>query len=148
MNKKIQKYWMLVASKNHVLRGIEEGIAQACHGKAQPLQRMNVGDDIIYYSPKFEFGKNISCQEFTAIGFVSGEGVYTHDMGNGFIPHRRDIRYLSGTPYQIKPLIEKLQFVVDKKQWGYKFRFGAFEISETDFKLIAREMRTSLHETP
>jgi hypothetical protein len=30
MNKKNQRYWMLVASKNHVLRGIEEGIAQAC----------------------------------------------------------------------------------------------------------------------
>jgi hypothetical protein len=141
MNKQIHRYWMLVASKNHVLHGIEEGIAQACHGKPQPLKRMNVGDGIIYYSPKFEFEKNIPCQEFTAIGMVSGEEVYPFDMGNGFIPYRRNIQYLDANPVQIKLLIDKLQFITDKKQWGYKFRFGAFEISEIDFHLIAKEMQ-------
>jgi EVE domain-containing protein len=144
MNKKIHKYWMLVASKNHVTRGVEEGIAQACHGKAHPLKRMNVGDGIIYYSPKLEFEKNISCQEFTAIGLVSGEEVYPYDMGNGFIPYRRNIKYANAHPVQIKPLIGKLQFITNKKQWGYKFRFGAFEISEIDFQLIAKEMRAIL----
>lgn len=144
MSKKIHKYWMLVASKNHVLRGVIEGIAQACHGKAQPLKRMSIGDGIIHYSPKLEFERNISCQEFTAIGVVSGDEVYAYDMGNGFIPHRRKIRYVNAHPVQIKPLIEKLQFVTDKKQWGYKFRFGAFEISEIDFQLIAKEMRANL----
>lgn len=144
MSTKIHKYWMLVASKNHVLRGVKEGIVQACHGKAQPLKRMSIGDGIIYYSPKLEFENNIPCQEFTAIGFVSGEDVYAYDMGNGFIPYRRNVRYVDANPVQIKPLIEKLQFVSDKKQWGYKFRFGAFEISEIDFKLIAKEMQANL----
>lgn len=65
-------------------------------------------------------------------------------MGNGFIPYRRNIRYVDAHPIQIKPLIEKLEFVTDKKQWGYKFRFGAFEISKIDFKLIAKEMRANL----
>jgi len=54
-----KKYWMLVASKNHVQLGIQSGIAQACHGKAHPLKRMSVGDGIIYYSPKQEFETNI-----------------------------------------------------------------------------------------
>lgn len=93
---------------------------------------------------KFEFEKNIPCQEFTAIGLVSGEEVYAYDMGYGFIPYRRNIRYIDSHPIKIKPLIEKLEFITDKKQWGYKFRFGAFEISETDFKLIAKEMRADL----
>jgi hypothetical protein len=141
MNKQPVKYWILVASKNHVLRGIQEHIAQACHGKAYPLKRMSIGDGIIYYSPKLEFEKNIPCQEFTAIGYVSGEETYLHDMGNGFIPYRRNIKYLESSPTQIRPLIEKLQFIDDKKQWGYKFRFGAFEISEIDFELIAHEMK-------
>jgi hypothetical protein len=135
---------MLVASKNHVLCGVEEGIAQACHGKAQSLKRMKVGDGIFYYSPKIEFEKNIPCQEFTAIGLVSGEEVYTHDMGGGFVPYRRNIRYVNAHPIKIKPLIEKLQFITDKKQWGYKFRFGAFEISKNDFRLIAKAMQADL----
>jgi EVE domain len=141
MKKRDIKYWMLVASKNHVLRGIQEGIAQACHGKAQPLKRMQVGDGIIYYSSKLEFGKDFPCQEFTAIGFVCGEEIYVYNMGDGFIPFRRDIRYLKAKPVSIKPFIEKLNFIKNKKQWGYSFRFGAFEISAADFQLISEAMR-------
>lgn len=29
-----KKYWIIVASKDHVKKGITEGIAQACHGKS------------------------------------------------------------------------------------------------------------------
>ena len=135
------KYWMLVASKNHVLRGVEGGFAQACHGKAQPLKRMHGGDGIIYYSSKLVFEEDIPCQEFTALGKVVGEEVYAFDMGNGFVPYRRDIQYdkkVHAAP--IKPLIEKLEFIKDKQKWGYPFRFGAFEISPRDFKLIADAM--------
>lgn len=140
MSHTIRKYWILVASKDHVLHGIKEGIAQACHGKAHPLKKMNIGDGVVYYSPKLEFERDVPCQAFTAIGVVSGEAVYPYDMGNGFVPYRRDIRYLDAHSVKIKPLLACLQFVTDKKQWGYKFRFGAFEIAEADFKLIAKAM--------
>lgn len=143
MNKRGINYWILVASKNHVSVGVQEGIAQACHGKAQPLKRMQAGDGIIYYSPKLEFEKTIPCQEFTAVGFVSGEEVYPYDMGNGFIPFRRNIRYLNAKPISIKPFIEKLNFIKNKKQWGYSFRFGAFKISAEDFQLISEAMQVN-----
>src|SRR3990167_2564499 len=144
MKKDVCKYWMLVASKNHVTRGVNEGIAQVCHGKAQPLKRMKAGDGIIYYSPKIEFETNIACQEFTALGFVSGDKIYSYDMGNGFIPYRINIKYSKINPTSIKPLIQKLQFITDQKKWGYKFRFGIFEISEMDFNLIAQEMKLNV----
>lgn len=53
----IKKYWMIVASKNHVETGKELGIIQACHGKAAPLKRMKNGDGFIFYSSKFTFRK-------------------------------------------------------------------------------------------
>ena len=31
------KYWIIVASKDHVQMGVAGGFAQACHGKAQPF---------------------------------------------------------------------------------------------------------------
>ncbi|SFE62120.1 EVE domain-containing protein [Chitinophaga sp. CF118] len=40
------KYWIIVASKDHVKTGITEGIVQTCHGKASPLKRMRK-DDLI-----------------------------------------------------------------------------------------------------
>ena len=37
----------------------------------------------------------------------------------------------------ILPLIEKLDFIQDKRRWGVPFRRGCFSISEADFKRIA-----------
>jgi hypothetical protein len=34
------KYWVIIASKDHVKTGIIEGIAQSCHRKAARLKRM------------------------------------------------------------------------------------------------------------
>lgn len=45
------RYWIAVASKEHAQKGIDECIAQVCHGKQNPLKRMKTGDWLIYYSP-------------------------------------------------------------------------------------------------
>ena len=71
------RYWIGVASKDHVSRGVDGGFCQLCHGKAQPLKRMASGDWIIYYSPKERFEDTLLCQAFTAIGEVVGDAVYT-----------------------------------------------------------------------
>lgn len=135
------RYWVGVASKNHVQRGIEGGFCQLCHGKAQPLKRMQQGDWIIYYSPKEEFEANQPCQQFTAIGEVIGTGVYQFEIFPGFIPFRRDIAFIAkAKPTDIRPLLQNLDFIKDKSKWGYAFRYGHLEISESDFRLIAEQM--------
>jgi hypothetical protein len=45
----------------------------------------------------------------------------------------------------VLPLIDKLEFIKNKKQWGYPFRYGFFEIAERNFNLIAGLM---LQQTP
>jgi predicted RNA-binding protein len=134
------RYWIGVASKEHVNRGVAGGFCQLCHGKAQPLKRMAEGDWIIYYSPKEWFDAPTPCQQFTAIGEVVGEKVYPFEMFPGFIPHRRDIRFLTATAAPIRPLLAELSFIKDKSKWGYVFRFGHLEIPQTDFELIATKM--------
>ena len=74
------KYWIIVASKDHVKNGIAQGIAQACHGKSSPLKRMKQGDYIIYYSGKQVMNKPGKCQEFTAIGRVKDDEEYSFQM--------------------------------------------------------------------
>ena len=134
------RYWVIVASKNHVMNGVHWGIAQANHGKAAPLKRMKVGDGIVYYSPKVEFEGDEKLQAFTAIGEVTGETVYQFDMGGGFVPYRRDVKYKECIEVPIQPLIPALTFIKDKTSWGYMFRFGFFEIPKVDFDLIASQM--------
>ena len=134
------RYWAIVASKDHVQNGVRWGIAQANHGKAAPLKRMQAGDGVLYYSPKVEFGGDEKLQAFTAIGQVTGDTIYQFDMGGGFIPYRRDVKYFECLEVPIQLLVPFLTFIQDKKSWGYLFRFGFFEIPKIDFDLIANQM--------
>ena len=134
------KYWVIVASKDHVKTGIAEGIAQACHGKASPLRRMQKDDFIIYYSGKQTIGKTDKCQEFTAIGKVVDDRVFQIQVSEDFCPSRRTIDFFPNTDISILPLIDRLDFIQNKKSWGYPFRFGFFEINQHDFDLISSQM--------
>lgn len=136
----MRRYWIGVASREHVRLGIAGGFCQLCHGKAQPLRRMSMGDWIVYYSPGERFREAAPCQKFTAIGEVVGADTYPFDMAPGFVPYRRDIRFLDAADVPIRPLLDRLSFIADKNRWGYAFRFGHLEIPEPDFKLIATEM--------
>ena len=134
------KYWIIVASKDHLQRGLAGGFIQANHGKAAPLKRMHAGDWVIFYSPKVEYDKPEKCQCFTAIVRVVDENVYQQDMGGGFVPSRLKVRFLPSKEIPIHPLIDELTFIKDKTHWGAPFRFGTLQIPEEDFRLIANKM--------
>lgn len=134
------KYWIGVASKDHVQNGVKEGICQLCHGKAAPLKRMKPGDWIIYYSGKEKFGEKEPCQKFTAIGQVEDDNIYQYEMMPGFIPFRRKIKFIPSNEASIIPLIDRLEFIRSKTHWGAPFRFGFLEISKKDFELISNLM--------
>jgi hypothetical protein len=134
------KYWIIVASKDHLQRGLEGGFIQANHGKATPLKRMQPGDWVVFYSPKLEYEKPEKYQHFTAIAQIADDQIYQHDMGGGFVPFRRNVCFLPARDVPIRPLIDDLSFIKDKTHWGAPFRFGTLQIPEEDFKLIAREM--------
>lgn len=137
---KQRRYWIVVASRDHVQRGVEGGFAQANHGKATALKRMQEGDGIIYYSSKEIYGEETKCQRFTAIGEIADDLVYQGVMGDGFIPFRRNVNFHPCQEVSILPMIGALDFIRDKARWGAPFRFGVVEILEQDFQLIAEQM--------
>jgi len=136
----MSRYWCGVVSREHIKRGEKGGFCQVCHGKRGPLERMAVGDGIVFYSPVTVFKGTEKCQKFTAIGRVSGDTTYPFKMAPGFVPFRKDVEYFASTEVAIQPLLDELEFTRGKTSWGYKFRFGHFELSESDFLLIARRM--------
>lgn len=139
------KYWIIVASKDHVKSGIVDGIAQACHGKSSPLKRMKKGDFILYYSGKQTMGKPDKCQEFTALGKVIDDETYKVQVSEDFCPSRRNIEFLNCNDTSILPLINDLDFIQNKKSWGYPFRFGILEINKHDFDLISSKMQQNYY---
>jgi predicted RNA-binding protein len=136
------KYWITVASKDHIARGVAGGFMQANHGKQAALKRVHAGDWVLFYSPKQTMNGTEPCQAFTAIGRAADEEVYQHKMSDDFIPWRRNIRFYRSTETLIAPLVDELDFIANKKSWGYPFRFGFLEIPEQDFERIKKLMIT------
>lgn len=140
MNDRGTKYWIIVASKDHVKEGLDKGFAQACHGKALQLKKMEKGDFVVCYSSKQKMGKPDKCQQFTALGQVIDDTVYQVAVSEDFCPSRRDVEFLKSNDISILGLIGNLDFIQNKKNWGYPFRSGFFEISQRDFDLISTQM--------
>ena len=133
-----------VASAEHARRGCatpDTGYMQVCHGKSAPLKRMSAGDRVVYYSPALTMGGKDKLQRFVSIGLVRAGEPYAFDMGGGFVPFRRDVAYVAAQEAPILPLLDDFEFVEDRQRWGYKFRFGLFDISDHDMRLIAQAMR-------
>jgi hypothetical protein len=101
---------------------------------------MSPGDWVVYYAPRTAFRDGAALQAFTAIGRVKPGAPYAYDMGGGFVPMRRDVDFVPCQLAPIKPLIERLTFIRNKRSWGYAFRSGLIEIDGADFATIASAM--------
>lgn len=144
--------WIAVASAEHARRGRDHaltapsgrGFMQVCHGKRAPLGRVQPGDRVAYYAPARTMGGKDGLQSFVSIGTVLPGEPYAFDMGGGFVPYRRDVRYVPAREAPIAPLLDAFEFVEDRRRWGAKFRFGLFEVSGHDMRLVAQAMGAPL----
>jgi hypothetical protein len=138
------RYWLGVVSREHVLRGVSQGIAQLNHGKRAPLARMHKGDWLVYYSPRTGYPDGDPLQAFTAIGQILSAVPYQVQMSPDFEPFRHDARYLPCQEVPIQSLLAELSFISDKQHWGAPFRFGHLPLPQEDFLRIAASMGADL----
>jgi hypothetical protein len=129
-------YWINTVSRGHVERGVAGGFTQANHGKPHGLRKMARDDWIAFYSPKTDYPEGAPLQAFTALGRVTDDQPYQAD--NQF--WRRRVEFEACTETPIRPLLDQLEFIVDKARWGYRFRFGLFPIEASDFEVIRGAM--------
>lgn len=129
-----------MVSRDHVQRGVICGFTQANHGKPWALRKMSKDDWLVFYSPKTKFENGEVLQTFTALGQIIDDEPYEAEMSPSFHPWRRDVRFEKVHEVPIRPMIQTLDFIENKVQWGYKFRFGVIEISEHDFNMIKKAM--------
>jgi hypothetical protein len=133
-------YWINTVSRGHVQRGVAGGFTQANHGKPHMLKRMARDDWVVFYSPKTDYPDGAPLQAFTAIGQIADDAVYQEDFDPEFQPWRRRVQFLATVETSIRPLLDDLDFVVDKSRWGYRFRAGLFPIDQHDFDVIRSAM--------
>ena len=135
------KYWINIISKDHVMVGKEGGFVQAGHGKEASVKKLQPDDIMIFYSPKTSLQNGKPVQAFTAIAEIKEQDVYQVVINDDFQPYRKNAKYEYCKEVSIRPLIEKLEFITNKKHWGLRFRLGLFEINQHDFELIYRLMK-------
>ncbi len=134
------RYWIGVASRDHVRAAVHGGFCQLNHGKEAPLKRLASGDRILYYSPKTEREGGQPLQSFTAIGEVLAGEPYQVKQSERFRPFRRDVRYFVAHEALIRPLLPHLSLARGTATWGQVMRRGTFRIEQTDYHIIAAAM--------
>jgi hypothetical protein len=137
----VTKYWLAVASRDHVRHGVEGGFCQLGHGKEAPIRRLSTGDGIAYYSPKAKLEGGDPVQALTAIGTIKSDEAYCGDMGQGFHPWRRAVTWnREAHEALIRPLLGHLELTKGKASWGIVFRRSLISVSSPDFSIIAKAM--------
>lgn len=138
------KYWLGVVQREHVLRGVALGIVQTNHGAKSGIQRMQPGDGLVFYSPKTAYPEGDALREFTAIGTVKEGDAWQADEGD-FRPWRRSVEYdPAARAAPIAPLLDVLELTRGNRNWGLIMRRGQVELSEHDFRVIARQLGSAL----
>jgi EVE domain len=131
------RYWLGVVSREHVRRGVQLGIAQVNHGRRAPLQRMQPGDGLVYYSPRERIRDGAEVKAFTAIGTIDDSEPWQADEGD-FQPWRRAVTY--DTTAREAPVRGLPLELTSAPDWGVRLRGGLLELSRHDFDLIADAM--------
>lgn len=118
-------YWIVVASRDHALSGVEQGIVQANHGKPGPLRRMQPGDGVVIYAPKRIYGQTESYQRFVALGEVGQGPVFQADVSPDFRPFRRQVNYQLLPKRPFSPYWNALPLSRTKRIGGTNFGWAA-----------------------
>lgn len=135
------KYFLICASRDHVLKGAEGGFAQAGHGRKDLISKLSKGDWIVFYSSKDKFENGKPLQKFTALGKVTDEDPYQANTTGDFKPYRRNVEFKNVEETEIRSLLEQLTFIKNKKKWGFYLISGFREISKEDFNVINNKMK-------
>ena len=139
-----KSYWINTISRDHVLAGVKGGFTQAGHGKNTKLKNLKKGDLLVFYSAKTRFEDGETLQAFTALGEITDSEPYKTEMTPDFHPWRRNMSFFESQEAPIRPLIDSLTFITNKKRWGFPFMRGLFEIAQQDFERIAAAMNVEI----
>jgi hypothetical protein len=134
------QYWIAVLCRDLAERARAGGYAELSQGRAGILELLHAGDGYITYSPRTADPKGEPLQAFTALGFVRDGKLYRESASDGSQAFRLAVDYVATRPAPVKPMLEELTFIRNRRYWGAAFRFGALRIGGPDFTRIATAM--------
>ena len=133
----MRRYWISNAAQEHVFIVRDKGYTQANMGSREGIDKMNIGDWILYYSPTVYFEQEKpACQKFTGISCIVDSRVYP--QSNQYPDRwRRNVEFFHCTPRHSKHFVNKVDFLPKSENWQDVFLQLLFEIPRNDFVYIA-----------
>lgn len=143
-------YWLAVTSPEnfrHDREHVKFKYQGFKHRFRKQVQRMKVGDRVVYYIMKL--------QKFGATATITGDYIYDNKSklwtdDNEIWPARRlsepNIILEDDELIDAKKLVPSFNFVQNKQAWGIYFHGGLKTIPEEDFLLIESEMKKVIAE--
>jgi hypothetical protein len=134
----MRHYWVSKAAQEHVYIVRDKGYTQVNMGPREPLEKMNIGDWILYYSPTVYYEQEEpTCENFTGISCVTGKRTYPQ---GGQFPDRwrRDVEFFHCIPHHPTHFINSVNFLGDEHRWKDILMQPFFEIEQQDFITIAK----------
>jgi hypothetical protein len=135
----MQKYWINVIPKTEALRRVEESITQS-EGLEAHLDRMQKDDMIIFYSPRALPDATEKLQTFTGLGQIADDIIYRVELSPELKSFRRKVNFRKVKETPLRPLIQHLSFIRNKKHWGFIFKLNLIQIPKEDFDIISEAM--------
>jgi hypothetical protein len=144
----VARFWVGVVSREHVLAAVRGAFCQLNHGKEAPVRRLQMGDSIVFYSPRERMEGGESLQAFTAAGRILDKVPYQVEQSENFRPFRRKTEYFKSKDASIHPLLEELSFTKGRSNWGAAFRMGVFQMKHEDYMKIVTAMGITFDKSP
>jgi hypothetical protein len=134
----MRKYWVCKAAQEHVEVVKNKNYTQINMGPRPPLEKMSIGDWILYYSPTIYYEQQDPvCEKFTGISCVTDNRIYPQ---GGQFPDRwrRNVEFFNCAPEFAKKFIGKVHFLPLEECWKPILDQPIFEIAQQDFITIAK----------
>lgn len=134
----MRRYWVCKAAQEHVHIVRDKGYTQINMGPREPLENMNIGDWILYYSPTVYYEQDVpECQKFTGISSVNDGRVYP--QSNKFPDKwRRNVDFFHCIPHHPEHFVGKVSFLPEQDNWTTILDQPILEIPRNDFVYIAQ----------
>src|SRR3546814_15854 len=99
------RYWITVATQEHIRRGQTNSFLQIGHGKRTILARIKQDDWVIFYAPKVSLSDKTPIESFIAMGQAVDSDIAKVMVTAEYQPYRRRFIYAPIVPVPIEPLL-------------------------------------------
>jgi len=135
-------YWLCITNERN-WRTIREKQVWGV-GSRRTLSKVKIGDKFIFYLKREQIGKITKEPRIVGVFEVCSEifedSSAIFDRSYRYRVKLKPIRVLEN-PIEFKPLVPRLKFIRNKKNWGGELRGKSMrEIPEEDFRLIMAEI--------